>query len=203
MKLYLAALSIIPALFTISCNTDPKLPTESNFKKAVNQYYQKHCIPLSVREFRNTSFPISLELKDSDIPKLQSLVSVGLLSVSDTMGKGDYIDLFDKKLIPKKTFSLTEKGKKFLDKDTIFCAGHLKVDTIENFTEPASSPFGGVKFSGVIFTTSPEDLPDWAQNNELQTQWPELKNLLEKHRKGQLAFIQTNKGWIEEHDLRE
>lgn len=219
MKLTTTIIAILPTVFLASCNDDPKAATETNFKRAINDHYAHHCIVAGEDStgLWNTSFPITIDLQTVDpkaaeffrketeksnalsAGKWDALVGVGLLKVEDktktSTSFGETVQT------PQKVYSLTDKGQSSFYRSTAFCAGHEQIDTIEHFSEPSDAPFGGGKFSEVVFKTSPHDVPDWAKNSAVQDAWPNLKHALQPNQEQHMVLIQTNKGWIEEHDF--
>ena len=225
MKFSTALIALIPAIFLASCGDDPKSATEGNFKKAINEHYAKKCsIPLytSFMGF-DKKLPMTMDLDLEEIilrpenanltylkrqrdlihstaKQWDALVAVGLLEAKDSTRT---VNSSGKDFqIPQRTYTLTEKGKSFLFEDTNFCIGRKRVTSIENFTEPAEAPIiGGMKLSQVVFKTSPADVADWAKNSAVQEAWPDLKDALQPNKTGHIVLIQTNKGWMEEHDF--
>ena len=219
MRFPAAIIAILPAIFLASCNDDPKAATETNFKKAINDHYAHHCIVAGEDStgLWNTSFPITIDLRTVDpkaaeffrkeaeksnslsVGKWDVLVEAGLLKVEDKTKTSTTFG--ETSITPQKVYSLTPKGQSAFYRSTAFCAGHRQVDSIDHFSEPSDVPFGGGKFSEVVFKTSARDIPDWAKSSAIQEAWPSLKHELQPNQQEHMALIQTNKGWIEEHDF--
>lgn len=219
MRLHSRIIAISSLVVLASCNEDPKAATEANFKKAIDDHYKKHCIIAGedTTGIWNAGFPITVDLQKVDpnaseffreeaeksnalnAGKWDVLVDVGLLNVEKKNKTNSSFGGTEEN--PQNIYSLTDKGKAFFYRTTAFCAGHERVDSITRFSEPSDAPFGGGKYSEVVFKVSPHDVPDWAKKNAVEDAWPGLKHALEDHREENMVLIQTNKGWIEEHDF--
>ncbi len=197
-KLYLAAILGISVVF--SACSDPKKPSEANFKAAIQQSIDtlmqgKAC-------FTDANFPRDEDRWNKETSKtnekLQALERLGLLSS----------EVKSEKILHSteewKVYDLTEKGKQQVFEvqnrptktSKMLCAGDVKVTSVTNFTEPSDAM--GRTVSQVNFDLTVTNLPDWAKDEEFQQIFPNYA----KFAKGEsietkTTLILTNNGWVE------
>lgn len=190
-----AALGVILA----ACGS-PQDATESNFKKAIQPYLdtQQLCVDLPAN-----AAPFSLQ--DGDNPgqksfqrkKAEALAAAGLLSTKPTEVKA----LFSNKLVPGTEFQVTELGEKYLQpskpgRNSKFCTGKYEMGNVTNFTPP--SDVMGMKISRVDFNYKVRDLAEWAKNEAIVTEFPQVAALTSDEVKGKATLVLTNNGWMHE-----
>lgn len=210
---------IVPTLLVVllvACDSS-KDATNSNFEKAANAHFSKDCIKLKPVVFsaQNSSYPLTVTLQtknnfikqeqlDNDNASrtrpLDLLVKAGVLSVQDSTKKE--MPIFGKVEVevPTKIYSLTDMGKKSLEKEdgTGFCIGHYKVDEVVRFSQP-NNAFGQT-VSQVNLTVSPVDVPKWVENDDLQ-KFYKLDQTLTKRSKTTRTFVLASDGWIDGKDF--
>ncbi|WP_299531071.1 hypothetical protein [uncultured Herbaspirillum sp.] len=178
--------------------SDPKTANESNFKVAI----QQHLDVVYPRCYLTVKFPFSSRSDWLNTSRqLDALVSVGVVSATDAGNK-------------EKTYELTELGRKFYKQDAVkglsgdshggFCFGKATVTAVKQFSEPGD--ILGHKLSRVNYEYSVSDLPDWAQSEQVQAQFKELKadaGSRDKPLKAMDTVLLTNKGWVHEKQFRQ
>lgn len=152
-----------------------KTASADNFKKVLNDYYNRHCIGIDL----DAQFPLyekinstgSVEQKYLDLKKL------GLIKLSDAKfdinkeyrkrGIMNWSDDADKvKMVNGKKIELTEKGKKIYKAfskneqrsymKAKFCLANYEVIAVTNYTKPKD--FMGMTLSRVNYTVKPTNV---------------------------------------------
>lgn len=199
----LAVVALLPVLALVGCGDDPQAATEGNFKKALNQHYEKSCIPVGeqfVFTMGKADFPYTVE--GNDTHPWDALASAGLLSVKDETVQKPALFGTGTQTVHQKTYFLTETGKAARYRNSFqFCAGRYAVTSIDHFSEPGTVPGGGQKISEVVFHVTARDVPQWAHDPEIQKAFPELVTALQKATVQKAVMIQTNKGWMDADDF--
>jgi hypothetical protein len=185
-----------------ACN-DAKKPSDSNFRKAINQYLAKHgkaCI------WMGRPFPIDVSESEQ---KLQSgtgiqmtvLEAAGLVHSSDTVGAT--LGIFGPGTPRRvKRYEPTEAGNKYLQQvpgvlgqSAGFCYGDKTVDSIVKWTEPVT--LGPYSQTEVTYTYKIVDPASWAERPDVQRAFSDIQTTVAGASKTtQIAGLQlTNKGW--------
>ena len=171
---------LAPAMALVMATTgcgDPKAASKENFQKALTAFFDKNCKMLTATRFpqmlpNGPPFPASLGIApftDGNLPRYQALAAAGLLKRGPETTTAAPFSAPTRQV----SFDLTDKGKALFQ--TIgamgpgsppgFCAGHLRVVSVDSFTQPAT--LGGQLVSQVTATLKPEFDP-WTRAPELQ-----------------------------------
>jgi hypothetical protein len=171
---------------------------KSTFARAIDIRLAKQCIRVTLNvPFGSTTFPVSIPDGDASIRQYEVLTKAGLLTAVNGWVKPS--SLFGvipaTQTVPGKIYSLTDQGKQALldPRSTVFCAGHYKVDEVQQFTVPGNVM--GATVSEVTFTYSPSDVPAWTIDNDVQAAFPDLITELAHKRYAHAMLVLTNDGW--------
>jgi hypothetical protein len=196
------------SLFTSTSCNDPKKPSETNFKRAINQYLQTHeraCV------FFNGAFPVDIpvsELHDKYgiAPQLAALERAGLLRSTDTTAVvHGLLDAFTgpKKPEPVKQYEVNDEGKTYYQhapgvfggQVQEFCYAQKSVYSIVKWSEPMT--MGGFSATDVTYTYQVDNFADWAKRPEIQQAFPDVKlTINQAETTNQSAGLHlTNQGW--------
>lgn len=190
-----AALTFAAVAALTGCS-DKKEASKSNFKAAIQEYYDKGfrpCVSISVKDV-----PFTLEKKgiyfQREPQKATALVKAGLLSEKESEVRNNW----NGKMEPATEYSLTDEGKKYRAKEpgVMFCGGEFKVVEVENFTEPADML--GTKVSQVNFTYKVVNAPAWAKNPDVQAAYPAIKDGIADKARYKTVLVATSEGWMHE-----
>ena len=199
---------IIAGLFflaAISSCSDPKVASEVNFRKAIQEYLDKSYPKCYVK----TDLPVTIDWDISGVKKkLQALAKVGL--VVESMGQIERPGFGNNKnIVTAPTFDLTDEGKKYFKQIVSttmrgrtfggFCIGRATVKEIGQFSEP--SDIFGQRISHVNYTYEVSDFPEWAKSPEVLEAIEDLKKDVEStiHPIKELdVLVMTNNGWVHE-----
>lgn len=190
-------------LLVPGCN-NPKKPNSGNFTRAVNAYLAVHgkaCVSTPWQ------FPVDIPKSRiswdrQEIADLSAFESAGLLKSGDTTAVVRGMFEVDGKVQPVRRYDLTDSGKKYLQQQmglmgstAAFCYAQEAVNSIVKWNEPATQ--GGFSETVVTYTYRLSNLADWAQNQELLSQYPQMKQELdgEKVQERPIGLQLTNKGW--------
>ena len=186
--------------------------SKADFAKAINAQLAKSCIALDpVRvplPTNNQTYPLSMPLAAASelgadqadksnaivFGPFDALTKAALLKVADTQAK----EQFGNKMVPGKTYSLTEAGKKSVrgPDNLAFCAGHYRVADVVNYTVPGKE-IDGTTGSKVNFTFIPADVPAWANSDAIKTTFPEFYKAVTttQPQKGSANLTLMSNGW--------
>lgn len=201
------SLPFIACMLALTACNSTKKASETNFKKAINEYLAKHGEACTVigRQFP-IDVPRSEQVEQYGIaPKLVALEQVGLLHASDTTvvvhgmldplrGSGPAQHV--------KRYELTEAGKKYfqqipgmLGQTNGFCYGQKSVDAIVKWTEPVS--IGASSQTEVIYTYKIVDVAPWTQSPGVLQAFPDIRTTVNGASKTtEVVGLQlTSKGW--------
>ncbi len=201
------ALLLTGVILLAACNSTTK-PSDSNFKKAIDEYLTKHGETCTVF---GRQFPVDLPRSEQNeqygtAPKLAALERAGLVRASDAIAVVH--GMFDPlqgsgPAQPVKRYELTESGGKYFHQipggpfgqTSGFCYGHKSVDSIVKWTEPAR--MGTFSQTEVTYTYKIVDAAPWAQRPEVQQAFPDIRTTVDGASKTiEVAGLQlTNKGW--------
>jgi hypothetical protein len=200
----LKAITVAAACGVLAACGNPNDPSDSNFKKAVQQYLDDQ-FPLCV--IHETKFPTEPLMMDFHNHKAiySDLVAQGLMTKKDVSMPGIFKGAPDR---VGPSFDLTAEGKKYykaVDEHTLgkvpgLCVGKAKVNEIVNFTAP-SNLFGNT-VSEVKFTYTVTDLPAWASTPSLLAEERDLSKIVKANGgpvDGKVTLVLTGKGWMESY----
>lgn len=199
-------LVLIGPLFLAACS-DVKKPSDANFAKAINQYLSEHGAACTVI---GRQFPIDVpRLEQSEQygigPKLAALEHAGLVQATETTAVvHGMLDSLRGPTPPQlvKRYELTTDGRKYfqqipgtLGQASGFCYGQKSVDSIVNWTEPATA--GTSSQTEVTYTYRIVDSASWAQRSDVQQAFADIRTTVNGASKTtEVAGLQlTSKGW--------
>jgi hypothetical protein len=188
--------------FLTACDNTKK-PSDNNFRKAINQYLEKHG-----KACTSIGRPFPIDVSESE-QKLQSetgaqmavLEAAGLVSSSDTVTSAPGI-LGPGAPRRVKRYQATETGKKYFQlpsgvfgQSAGFCYGDKTVDTIMKWTEPVTM-VGGSQ-TEVSYTYKIANLAPWAERPDIQREFGDVRTTVNGILKSnEIAGVQlTNQGW--------
>jgi hypothetical protein len=170
-----------------ACNDTGKL-SGGNFRKAINQYLEKHgkaCawigrpFPVDVSEFE-------LKLQSGTGSQMVALEAAGLVRSSDTVAAtpGIFGPGAPRRI---KRYEPTEAGKRYLQEvpavlgqSAGFCYGDKTVDSIVKWTEPVT--MGPSSQSEVTYTYKIADLAPWAERSDVQHEFGDVRTIVNGYR---------------------
>jgi hypothetical protein len=189
-------------VFLTACD-NAKKPSDGNFRKAINQYLEKHGKACT---WIGRPFPIDVSESEQ---KLQSgtgaemavLETAGLVGSSDTIAPtpGIFGPGAPRRV---KRYQPTEAGKKYLQQGpgifgqtAGFCYGEKTVHSIVKWTEPINT--GASSQSEVSYTYKIANLAPWAERPDVQREFGDIRTTVNGISKSnEKAGLQlTNQGW--------
>jgi hypothetical protein len=188
-------------VFLTACN-DVKKPSENNFRKAINQYLERH---EKACTWIGRPFPVDVSepeqrLQPGTSAQMAVLEAAGLVRSSDTVAPTP--GMFGPG-VPRrvKRYEPTEAGKKYLQQvpgvlgqSAGFCYGDKAVDSIIKWTEPVT--MGPYSQTEVTYTYKIVDPASWAERPDVQRAFSDIQTTVAGASKTQIAGLQlTNKGW--------
>jgi hypothetical protein len=193
---------LVGVVFLTACDSAKK-PSDGNFRKAINQYLEKHGKACT---WIGRPFPIDVSESEQ---KLQSgtgvqmavLEAAGLVRSSDTVAPTPGI-LGPGAPRRVKRYQPTEAGKKYLQQTpgifgqtAGFCYGEKTVDSIVKWTEPVT--MGAGSQSEVSYTYKIANLAPWAERPDVQREFGDVRTTVNGISKSnEIAGLQlTNQGW--------
>jgi len=220
----IVATSICVIALSVSGCSDPKKPTEANFKTAINDWIetQPRCISVPMGRLSSATSddapfpryvaatPVTNEsakkIRKREQAPFEALVGVGLLEREKTTLEVKANVMGDEtKEVEAYAYDLSNSGQEQLSEGEEglfssaaqqFCYGSATVDEIIQFTEPADTM--GVTFSQVSYRYHIKDLPSWAKDKDMQKAFSELERDTADDLKTKTALVLTNKGWVHE-----
>ncbi len=203
--------SILANLIT-GCDNS-KTANDDNFKKviaAVLPEQQLNCFDLggigsssAFSESVPIDFPLNL-VKGEEPLKIKALVKAGVLSTSEVTVTRYFIGSHN---FPGTRYSLTKSSENFFKKNLPslsftrkngFCFGETEMDKVINFTEPEN--VNGNTISQVKYTYKIKNLPNWMEDSEVQTLFPEVAEMVRTKNnpaEDTITLVLTNKGWAD------
>lgn len=198
--------SIAGLLVLAACNS-AKSPNEANFRKAINEYLNKHgqtCTAI------DRQFPVDVPRSEESGrygvgPKLAALEQAGLVhGIDATEVVHSMLDPLRGPTSPRpvRRYEVTVEGRKYfqqipgtLGQTSGFCYGQKSVDSIVKWTEPTMA--GTSSQPEITYTYKILDLADWAQRPEIQQVLPDVQQTIGGTSKTpEVVGLQlTNKGW--------
>jgi hypothetical protein len=195
-------ISLTSVVFLTACN-DVKKPSDGNFRKAINQYLEKH---EKACTWVGRPFPIDLseseqKLQSGTSAQMAVLEAAGLVRSSNTVAPTPSI--FGPGAPRRvKRYQPTEAGEKYLQQvpgifgqAAGFCYGDKTVDSIVKWTEPAT--MGPALQSEVSYTYKIANLAPWAERPDVQREFGDVRTTVNGISKSsEIAGLQlTNQGW--------
>jgi hypothetical protein len=185
-----------------ACN-DVKKPSDSNFRKAINQYLEKHGKACT---WIGRPFPVDVSepeqrLQSGTGAQMAVLEAAGLVHSSDTVAAtaGIFGPGAPRRV---KRYEPIEAGKKYLQQvpgvlgqSAGFCYGDKTVDSIVKWTEPLTMRAGSQ--SEVTYTYKIANLAPWAERPDVQREFGDIRTTVGGISKSnEIAGLQlTNQGW--------
>ena len=195
-------ISLAGAVFLTACN-DIKKPSDGNFRKAINQYLEKHGKACT---WIGRPFPVDVSepeqrLQFGTSAQMAVLEAAGLVRSSHTVAAtpGIFGPGAPRRV---KRYEPTEAGNKYLQQvpgvlgqNAGFCYGDKTVDSIVKWTEPVT--MGPYSQSEVTYTYKILDPASWAERPDVQRAFSDIQTTVAGASKTtQIAGLQlTNKGW--------
>jgi hypothetical protein len=198
------------AIALAGCNSAQDA-SKSNFKAQINMAMAKDCVAVGpgINLGANTqSYPQPVSFvqpgfmmtqeaakaaNDRAMAPYEALVKAGLLSSKDAD-----VPVFANSTnkVKGRIYDLTPEGQKYLidPKRNDFCAAHLAVDEVTEFTEPGNAL--GVTVSMAKFTYGATDIAPWATNPDVQKVFSDLNKELGHGQQGTAEMDLTNNGWV-------
>lgn len=179
MKVKITEWSVV-CLFLIAfcgCSTANK-PTDENFMKALNAYYENHndCLFPHGHAFPYEVAPGSNAKQDEK--QLDALTDAGLMTrVKD-------LDMHVER------YTLNAAGNRYGPR---FCYGHREVTSIASFTPPG--PRNGFTETTVTYSYTMHDVPVWARSEDVEAAFPELGQSLSSSPTDQMTLANAGAGW--------
>jgi hypothetical protein len=197
----------ILATALVGCS-DPKEASEENFERSAQAYldtqYPK-CLVVA-------NFPVESQQVDfSGTDKtMHALAKVGVIKETELSRKEVPQTFFQPAHTDiRYSFDLTDEGRKFYKQDAKklmngttaggLCVGKAQVVSVDQFSEPGDMM--GQKISRVTYSYKITDLPQWAQNEGVQSSIRDLAPIVASEKtpiKETRAMILTNNGWVHE-----
>jgi hypothetical protein len=190
------------SLTVTACN-NPKKPNDANFRKAINQYLEKHGYACT---WIGRPFPIDVseseqKLQSGTGSQMAALEQAGLVRSSDTVTAtpGIFGPVAPRRV---KRYEPTEASKKYLQQlhavlseSTGFCYGDKTVDSIVKWTEPVT--MGADLQSEVTYTYKIANLAPWTERSDVQHEFGDIRTTVNGISKSnEIAGLQlTNQGW--------
>lgn len=196
----------IVGIVLLSGCDNPKRPSKTNFKHAINAYFEKNgrvCIPI-VQKFPLDLAASNLDDRYGTAPELAALEKAGLVhSFNTTAAIKGMMDALRGPGKPRavKRYELTDQGKKYFQRYSTlfgqaegFCYGQERVGSIVKWDEPMTQ--GGYSVTSVTYTYRVDGLATWAQLPNMQRVFPIIKMIIDQTNINQVARLHlTNNGW--------
>jgi hypothetical protein len=193
---------LVGVAFVTACD-NAKKPSDGNFRKAINQYLEKHGKACT---WIGRPFPIDVseseqKLQSATEAQMAVLEAAGLVRSSDTVAPTPGI-LGPGAPRRVKRYQPTEAGKKYLQQtpgifgqSAGFCYGDKTVDSIVKWTEPVT--MGAGSQSEVSYTYKIANLTPWAERPDVQREFGDVRTTVNGTSKSnEIAGLQlTNQGW--------
>lgn len=153
-------------------------PTDENFLKALNAYYENHndCLFPQGHPFPYEVAPGPTAKQDEK--QLDALTDAGLMT-----------RLKDLRMHVSR-YTLNAAGKRYGPR---FCYGHREATSIVSFTPPG--PHNGFTETTVTFHYTMHDVPTWAKSDSVKTAFPDLAQSLGPSPTGHMTLATVGAGW--------
>jgi hypothetical protein len=197
----------IVALVLLSACKDAKKPSDSNFRKAINQYLAKYgetCTMIG-RQFPVDITESEQRLRSDAATQMAVLEQAGLVRSSNTTAVvHGMLDAPHGSTPPQpvRRYELTAEGQKYFQKTpgifgqtTSFCYGDKTVDSIVKWTEPVT--MGAATQTEVTYTYKIAYLAPWAERSDVQREFGDVRSTVSGISKSnEIKDPQlTNQGW--------
>lgn len=201
------SLLLLAGVVSLTACDNTKKPSDSNFKKAVDQYLVQRGETCTIigREFP-VDVPESEQKSQSDLSSQMTVLQrVGLVRSSNTTAVvHGMMDALRGPTPPQPVtrYELTAEGQKYfhqvsspLGQTGSFCYGQKSVDSIVKWTVPAAS--GGASQAEVTYTYKVANLAAWAKQPDIQRVFWDVRATVDGISKtNEVAGVQlTNQGW--------
>lgn len=159
------------------CSTANK-PTDANFLKALNAYYETHneCLFPHGHAFPYEVAPGPTAKQDQK--QLDALTDAGLLTRVQDLS------------IRVERYTLNAAGNRYGPR---FCYGHREATSIVSFTPPG--PRNGFTETTVTFQYVMHDVPVWARSEPVKAAFPEVAEALGASPTAQTTLANAGAGW--------
>ncbi|MGA7524991.1 MAG: hypothetical protein WBW84_21250 [Acidobacteriaceae bacterium] len=159
------------------CSTANK-PTDANFIKALNSWYDNHneCLFPQGHAFPYEVAPGPTAKQDEK--QLDALTDAGLMTRLKDL------------TIHVERYTLNAAGNRYGPR---FCYGHREVTGIASFTPPG--PRDGFTETTVRFQYTMHEVPVWARSEAVEKAFPELAQSLGSSPTGQKILANAGAGW--------
>lgn len=159
------------------CSTANK-PTDANFIKALNAYYENHndCLFPQGHAFPYEVAP-GAKAKEEE-KQLDALTDAGLMTrLKD-------LDMHVER------YTLNAAGDRYGPR---FCYGHREATGVVSFTPPG--PHNGFTETTVTYTYVMHDVPVWAKSDGVRAAFPALAQSLSESPTAQMTLASAGAGW--------
>jgi hypothetical protein len=201
------SVGLVACLLALTACNSAKKPSDSNFRKAINQYLEKHgeaCTMIG-RQFPVDVTESEQRLQSDTATQMAVLEQAGLVHSSNTTAVvHGMLDALHGPTPPQavRRYDLTVEGQKYFQKTpgifgqtTSFCYGDKTVDTIVKWTEPVTG--GPSSQTEVTYTYKIADLAPWAERSDVQREFGDVRTTVNGISKSnEIVDLQlTNQGW--------
>ena len=217
---------LIGSLVCLSACSNPKVASEGNFRRAIDNWIEKDPPCLRLRDDgldrpgrKDGAFPLYFALPTEPnisaaqreerlkaIAPYDALVDAGILQTTRTrieqhgwFGPDTTVAVIAYELTDKGKGTISPAGKNAFGQPNTLCYGKPKVDEIVHFTEPADAM--GMKMSHVSYRYHVADLPDWIDNAKVKAAFPEIAEATAEHLDSKATLVLTNDGWKHEREM--
>jgi hypothetical protein len=166
-------------LFTLlaGCSSASK-PTNENFTKALNDYYQDHSDCLFPH---GQTFPYEVAPGPDASGQKQQM---------DALTDAGMLTRLEDRSIHVERYSLKLAGNRFAPR---FCYGHRSVTSIDGFTPPG--PHNGFTETTVTYHYTMVDVPVWVKTDQVKAAFPQVAKDLSDSATDQAALATVGAGW--------
>ncbi len=197
------SLIFLACVLSLTACNDVGKPSDGNFRKAINQYLEKHGKACT---WIGRPFPVDVSEPEQRLQfgtgtQMAVLEAAGLVRSSDAVAPTPgMFGLGAPRRV--KRYEPTEAGKKYLQQvpgvlgqGAGFCYGDKTVDSIVKWTEPVT--MGAGSQSEVTYTYKIANLAPWAERSDVQREFGDVRTTVSGLSKSnEIAGLQlTNQGW--------
>jgi len=194
MKKQMASLAVIGAIgiATLSACGSKTDANETNFRSAVDKYYEKHgelCIRLR-------DWPVKL-VGDLESYNSQFVQDIKALEAAGLIKAEESVEGSNKKSV---SYDLTDMARQYIKNTTStgrvdLCWGKKRVDKVVKWIGPRVS--GDYQEALVIHTYKVVDIVDWAKRPDMQAAFPTIKEAIDEAGKEEVGHpvVLTSVGW--------
>lgn len=170
-------IALCTLLFAAGCSSANK-PTDENFTKAINAYYQNHndCLFPQGRRFPYEVAP-GAGAKEGKA-QMDALADAGMFKRLED--RDLHVD----------SYSLTPIGQRYAPR---FCYGHREVSAIVSHTPPG--PRNGFTETDVTYRYTMAEVPVWAQTDSIQAVFPDMKKKLSGNATDEQTLASAGVDW--------